>query len=146
MINNRQTKFYLILAIILFGFVYTFFNKKDDAKQEIIISLREYILSSFLAELPEINKNLPHQIDKETTLISIKFEKDKILSLYHLTSDNISVEAFNKIEPAIIKQSCEDEMKKKLLDVDVSFLNKYQNSNGNLRFEILVSKNICSKL
>jgi hypothetical protein len=145
MINNKNIKFYLVLLIFLFVFSYFFHSKKDDTKQEVIVSLRDYILSSFLSELPEINKNLPHKIDKETTLVSIKFEKNKILSFYELTSNSISRQTLERIEPAIKKQVCEDETKSKLLGVDVDFLNRYQNSNGDLIFEVLVSKTTCSK-
>lgn len=146
MINNKNFKFYLIVIIGLFYFAYSLNIKKDDAKQEVIVSLRDYILSSFLTELPEINKNLPHRIDKSTTLVSIKFENNKILSTYELTSNNISRQAFEKIELAIKNQTCEDEIKSKLLDVDVDFLNRYQNPNGDLIFEVLVSRTTCSKL
>ena len=145
MIKNKIIIIYTIVLIPLLGISYSFFNKKDDTKQEVIVSLRDYILSSFLSELPEINKNLPHKIDNETTLVSIKFEKNKILSVYELSSNSISRQKLERIEPAIKKQSCEDEMRSKLLNVDVDFLNRYQNSNGELIFEILISRNTCSE-
>ena len=36
-------------------------------------------------------------------------------------------------------------MKKKLLDVDVNFLNRYKNQSGDIIFDILVTKEICLK-
>ena len=146
MIKNKIIIIYTIVLIPLLGISYSFFNKKDDTKQEVILSIKDYVLNSFLAELPEINKNLPHKIDNETTLVSIKFEKNKILSVYELTSNSISRQTLEKVETAIKKQSCEDEMKSKLLNVDVDFLNRYQNSNGELIYEVLISRANCPKI
>ena len=145
MLKNKNFKIYVILITVLLVITYSIFNKKDDTKQEVIVSLRDYILSSFLSELPEINKNLPNKIDNETTLVSIKFEKNKILSVYELSSNSISRQKLERIEPAIKKQSFEDEMRIKLLNVDVDFLNRYQNLNGELIFEVLISRTTCSE-
>ena len=146
MIKNKKNTIYIITLVVLFGISYSFFNKKDDKKKEVIISLKDYILSSFLAELPEINKNLPHKIDGETTLLSIKFENNKVLSVYELNSKSVSREFLEKIRLAIQKQVCDDEVKRKLLDVDIDFLNRYQNSTVDLKFEIPINRSICSKL
>jgi hypothetical protein len=146
MIKNKNISIYIIVLIALLGISYSFFNKKDDKKQEVILSIKDYVLNSFLAELPEINKNLPHRIDSETTLLSIKFENNKILSVYELTSKSISREFLGKIELAIQKQVCEDEMKRKLIDVDIDFLNRYQNATLDLKFEIPINRSICSKI
>ena len=146
MIKNKRSIYFSVVIIFLFGFSYFLAGKKDNAKQEVIVSLRDYILTNFLSELPEINKSLPHKIDNETTLVSIKFEKNKILSVYELTSNSISRQTLEKVETAIKKQSCEDEMKSKLLNVDVDFLNRYQNSNGELIYEVLISRANCPKL
>lgn len=146
MINSKNFKYYLVVILFLIFFYYFFINKKDEKEEEVIVSLRDYILTNFLSELPEINKNLPYKIDDETTLVSIKFEKNKILSVYELSSNSINRQALEKIETTIKKQSCEDEMKSKLLNVDIDFLNRYQNSNGELIYEVPISRINCPKL
>jgi len=143
MIKNKNISIYIIVIITLLVISYSFFNKKDDPKQEIILSIKDYILNSFLAELPEINKNLPHKIDSETTLLSIKYENNKVLSVYELSSKNVNNEILEKIKPTIQKQTCADEVKRKLLDVEIDFLNRYQKSNGDLIFEVQVSATNC---
>jgi hypothetical protein len=124
--------------------VYSFLDKKEESSKEVIINVKEYILGSFLNELPEINKKLPHKIDGQTTLISIRYENNKILSIYELPIYVISDEFLNKIKPSIRKQACGDEMKKKLLEVDVVFLDRYQNPTGDVLFEVLLNKSECA--
>jgi hypothetical protein len=124
--------------------VYSFLDKKEESSKEVIINVKEYILGSFLNELPEINKKLPHKIDGQTTLISIRYENNKILSIYELPRYVISDEFLNKIKPSIRKQACGDEMKKKLLEVDVVFLDRYQNPTGDVLFEVLLNKSECA--
>lgn len=146
MIKNKNSIYYLIIVILVVGSVFHFFIKKDEPKKEVLISLRDYILGNFLSELPEINKKLPHKIDKETTLRSINYENNKILSVYEITSFEMSSELVKKIEPVLKKQVCNDETKRKFLDVDIEFLNRYQSPAGIMIFEIMVSKDACSKL
>lgn len=146
MIKSKKFQFLIILTILIAGFVYSFSRKNEDSSKEIIISLREYILGSFLNELPEINKKLPHRIDDQTVLLSIKYENNKILSIYELGSSSIGGEFLDKIKPSIKKQACDDAMKKKLLEVDIDIVDRYQNPNGDMVFEIVLNKSICSKL
>jgi hypothetical protein len=112
---------------------------------DVVITLKEYILGSFLNELPEINNRLPHKIDGQTTLISIKYEDGKILSDYELSTVSIGGEFLAKIKPAIKKQACGDEMKKKLLQVDVVLLDRYKNPSGDVLFEVPLSKSECTE-
>lgn len=146
MIKNKNSIYYLIIVILVVGSIFHFFIKKDEPKKEVLISLRDYILGNFLSELPEINKKLPHKIDKETTLRSINYENNKILSVYEITSFEMSSELVKKIEPVLKKQVCNDETKRNFLDVDIEFLNRYQSPAGIMIFEIMVSKDTCSKL
>lgn len=146
MIKSKKFKFLIILTILLAGFVYSFTRKNEDSSKEIVISLREYILGSFLNELPEINKKLPHKIDDQTTLLSIKYENNKILNIYELGASSISDDFLDKIKPSIKKQACDDAMKKKLLEVNIDILDRYKNPNGDILFEIVLTKSICSKL
>lgn len=146
MIKSKKFQFLIILTILLAGLVYSFSQKSEDSSKEVLVSLRNYVVGSFLNELPEINKKLPHKIDNQTTLISIGYENNNVLSVYELGAYSISNEFLDKIKPSIIKQACDDAMKKKLLDVDVDVLDRYQNPNGDMLFQIVLSKSICSKL
>jgi hypothetical protein len=146
MIKNKNSIYFLILVAVFIAFITYFFIKKDEPKKEVFISLKDYLLSNFLSELPDINKKLPHKIDNETSLMSINYENNKILSVYEITSVEISSELVKKIEPALKKQICDDEMKRKFLNVDIEFLNRYQNPAGVMIFETLVSRDVCSKL
>ncbi len=145
MIESQKIRIFIVLAILLAGGAYFFPVKKAESSNEVLISLGDYILGSFLAELKVINSKLPYKIDGQTTLISIKYEDNKVVSLYELALVGISREFLDKIKPSITRQACNDDMKKKLLDVDVEFLDKYKNSVGEILFEIPVSKSICSE-
>jgi DNA-directed RNA polymerase subunit L len=131
---------------LLTGSIYFFTSKKEESSKEVIVSLEDYVLGNFLNELPEINKKLPHIIDNQTTLLSIKYDSGKIISIYELVAYKISREFLDKIKPSIKNQACDDGMKKNLLAVDVELLDRYQNSTGDILFEIALSKSICSEL
>lgn len=145
---NKSKKFTILTAlVVLFICVVLFFSsRKQDSANEIVISIRDYVLGSFLNELPEINKKLPNKIDDYTTLNLIKYEDKKIVSVYELASNSISVDLLEKIKPLVKKQACKDEMKKNLLEVDIDFLERYQNSSGELLFEFTVNKSECVQL
>jgi hypothetical protein len=143
MIQSKKFHIFIVLTIFFAFLVYSFSDKKEESSKEVVINLKEYILGSFLYELPEINKKLPYKIDSQTTLISIRYENKKILSTYELSTYVISDEFLNKIKPSIKKQACKDEMKKNLLEVDVVFLNRYQNPTGDVLFEVALSKAEC---
>lgn len=145
MIKSKKFHFFILLTIFLAFLIYYFSGKKEESSKEVIITLKEYILGSFLNELPEINKKLPHKIDGQTTLISMKYENNKILSVYELSTNVISSEFLDKIKPSIKKQACEDEIKKKLLEVDVVFLDRYKNLTGDILFEVALNKFECAQ-
>jgi len=145
MIKSKKFHIFILLTIFLAFLVYSFSGKKEESSKEVIITLKDYILGSFLNELPEINKRLPHKIDSQTTLMSIKYENNKILSVYGLSAYVISDEFLDKIKPSIKKQACGDDMKKKLLEVDVVFLDRYQNPTGDVLFEVALSKSECAQ-
>jgi len=146
MTKSKKFQFLIILTILLAGLVYSLSQKREDSSKEVLVSLRDYVVGSFLNELPEINKKLPHKIDSQTTLISIGYENNNVLSVYELGTYSISSEFLDKIKPSITKQACDDAMKKKLLEADVDIFDRYQNTNGDLLFQIVLSKSICSKL
>lgn len=135
--------------ILLLGVIVSLYGKiGDEQDKEIVMTLREYLVHSFVSELPEIKKNLPHRIDNHTTLLSIDYLNGKVVSRYQLDdigNDENSIKSFiGEIEPTLKKQTCLDETKIKLLEVDVEFLEKYQDSSGSVIFEITVDKAYCS--
>jgi len=146
MLKFNSLKFYLCIVFLFLAIVLFYIKKSNEAKEEVLISIKDYLLSSFISELPAINKNLPYKIDNETTLISISYEDEKILSIYELSKFENRNDFTNKVEPILKRQSCEDETKKKLLDVDINFLNRYQNPSGFVIFELFLSRSICSKI
>ena len=108
----NSLKLYLFVLILFLSISYFHIKKSNEAKEEVLISLKDYLLSSFISELPAINKNLPYKIDNETTLISVSYEGEKILSVYELSKFENRNDFINKVEPILKRQSCEDETKK----------------------------------
>jgi hypothetical protein len=144
---SKNIKFSIFIAfVVLFaGFLFLFPFKKEKSDKEIIITMKEYVLGSFLNELPEINKKLPNKIDIHTTLTLIKYDDEKIISVYELASNAISVDVVDKIKPILKKQACQDEMRRNLLDVGIDLLDKYQNPTGEILFEVKISKTECAQ-
>lgn len=142
---NKNIKNLIFITIfVLIGLLFFFLPKKDNAGKEIIITMKEYVLGSFLNELPEINKNLPNKIDSHTTLNLIKYEDKKVVSIYEIASNAVGDDVIDKIKPLLKKQACKDEMKRNLLEVDIDLLDRYQNTNGNTLFEVTISKAECA--
>ena len=112
------------------------------------MSVRDYVLQSFLLELPDINKKLPYNIDDDTSLLNIDFKDNKVLFKYSLIKYKSNPETDQKIKDSILtslkKQACEDEAKKRFIDSDIELINSYQDSNGILIFEFLTNKSNCS--
>lgn len=138
----------VLLSCLLIGiFAFFFISKRDENETEITMTLSEYLLASFVAELPEINKNLPYTIDQDTTLISIEHSKGTIISNYVLTMHNhdhfSSIYQESPLYSLLAKQVCTDEVKGMLLDVGAEFLERYQTSQGELIFEISVRNTDC---
>lgn len=142
--NSKKSLIFIALIVLVAGSLIVFFSQKEDSEKEIVITMKEYVLGSFLNELSEINKKLPNKIDGHTTLNLIKYEDKKIVSVYELASD-ISVDVIDKIKPFLKKQACKDEMKRNLLEADVDLLDRYKNSTGNILFEVSISKAECAQ-
>jgi hypothetical protein len=145
---SKRKKFLILIAFIacFLIFAFSFFPEKENEDKEILITVREYVLRSFLNELPEINKKLPYKVDSQTTFNILKFEENKIVSIYEIASNAISFDRLEKIKPLIKKKACIDEMKKKLLDVDIDFLDRYQNPTGDILFEVRINNSECAQL
>ena len=145
MIKNNKFSIFIILIVLFSSLLFLYLPKKVNSDKEIVITMREYILDSFLNELSEINKKLPNKIDNYTTLNLIKYEDNKIVSVYELASNAISVDVADKIKPLLKKQACKDEMKRNLLEVDIDLLDKYQNPTGDILFEVTINKAECAQ-
>lgn len=148
MSKNKAIKIAVILLTLLFGTIFSLYSKIEDKHNGAsTMTLREYFVQSFISELPEISKNLPHKVDNITTLLSIEYLNGKIISRYQL--DNIDkntktiTDFINKIKPILIKQACSDEAKSKLLEVDVEFIEKYQDPKGAAIFEATIKRLDC---
>lgn len=150
MFKTSPSRIILLVLIVLSGFIVFSSSKLLDAKDdEVVMPLRDYVLNSFIAELPEINERLPYKIDNFTTLLSIKFLNGRVVSIYEIGDSNSNAPTKNLVEqikPVLIKQTCLDEARGKLLDVDVDFLEKYQNSKGDVLFEISINKSDCLRV
>ena len=145
MFKLNAIKIYAVILLALIAAFYFLQNKINAPKEEVVISLRDYLLSSLISELPDINKNLPIKIDDQTSLLSVSFNSNNVISIYELVKFDGNINAIGEFKSALSKQVCSDDMKKKLLDVDVNFLNRYKNQSGDIIFDILVTKEICLK-
>lgn len=145
--KHKILSFFIFTSLLVGFFVFFFLSTRDENETEITMTLSEYLLASFVAELPEINKNLPHTIDQDTTLISIEHTNGTITSNYVLTIDNhdglASLDQESLLYSLLTKQVCTDEVKGMLLDVGAEFLERYQTSQGELIFEISVRSTDC---
>ena len=112
MSKAKQILVFTALIVLFSALFFSFAPKKQDPGKEIVITMREFVLGSFLNELPELNKKLPNKIDVYTTLNAIKYEENKIVSIYELTPNTVRVDLLEKIKPLIIRQTCKDDMKK----------------------------------
>lgn len=112
------------------------------------VSVKDYLLSSFLSELPIINSKLPFKIDDSTVLLSIEYANNKVISRYQIL--NYKVESnqdwIKNLTLSLRKKECVDDAKKNLIDVGVDFLNRYEDAKGLAIFEVLVSKSLCSEV
>lgn len=125
-----------IIAISLLAFFFKFiYNQKTKKESEITMTLSDYIINSFVAELPEINARLPYKIDPQTTLLSVEYSDFKITTRYELNdiTKNYLITNENKLK---IK-NCKNDTKNKLLEANVEFIDKYQNKNSEPIFEII---------
>lgn len=150
MFEKNVNKVLIGLIIIILGVtLYWYLAVKDKQSKEVIVSAKQYLISSFVAELPEINKRLPHKIDQSTSLLSIQFQNEKVVSRYEISDQNVIDQIKKSTEQYKLhlkKQACLDNLKDKLLEVDVEFLDAYLDPKGNIIFDVSVNKPICTAL
>lgn len=146
---NKTAKAFLIILPVIAGLIYASVQTSTESKNsEENITLRDYLLNNFLAELPNINSKLPYKIDADTVLLSIEYLNGKVVSRYELPNLQSTMISTKQIEmkllPELQKQGCLDESKMSLIGIDVEFLSRYQDSNGAILFEVPLNKKICS--
>lgn len=137
--------------MLVAGLIYASLQRNNNLEvDEPRLSAREYLLSNFLSELPNINSKLPYQVDAETVLISVEYTNNRILSQYkllnHKSITEINQKGAAKLTEILKQQGCTDETKKSLINVGVEFLSRYQDSEGLVIFEVFLNKSICSTL
>ena len=141
---------FLVIPILLVGFVYAVVqhNAKNNST-EINVSIREYVLGNFLSELPAINSKLPFKVDDLTTLNSIEYIDGKIASRYTVMDSSLldpsNSQSIMRIASKLSAQLCSDQTRRSLLDLEIEFLNKYQDKQGVSTFELLINKKTCLK-
>jgi len=149
MINIKSKNFFIVFVlVVLIGFfIKNIFHFRQDGVKE--LSVREYVVQSFLSELPSINKQLPHRLDDETLLNSIGYYDGRVVSDYRLvrikSGDDFKSVFDKKIVPAIVAQTCNDEFKKRLLDVDVELVSRYTDSAGIEISRITMTRESCAE-
>lgn len=147
---NKYIKIFLIALVVSTAITVLAIKSKssEESSKTLTMSFRDYVLQSFLLELPEINKKLPYKIDDDTSLLNIEFNDNKIIFKYSLLKYKSSPESDRKIKNALLtsleKQACEDEAKIKFIDSGIELVNQYQDPNGVLIFEFLTKKSNCS--
>lgn len=149
--KNNSIKLVAVLLVFLLSIIFSLFAKGGGGQdKEVVMTVREYLVNSFVSELPEINRNLPHKIDNKTTLLSIEYLDGKVVSKYRLDDIGYDVNLANnfniQLKSIIKKQTCTDKVKSSLLEVDVDFVEKYQDPKGAAIFEVAVSKFDCLML
>lgn len=145
---KTSIKYILPIIVLIFSLIFFFIYKKQNVQNEAItINVKDYILNSFLSELPSINSKLPFQVDSNTTLLSIRYENAKIISQYELTKYNEenkpTPEHIQNLATQLRKQECWDDIKKRLIDADIELINRYQNQNKIILFEVFLNKSTC---
>jgi hypothetical protein len=145
MIRLALVVFALVIGVI-FASVQTTSTEKHD---EVEMSLKDYLLRSFIDELPQINAGLPLQLDADTVLLSVEYIDSRVVSRYLLTNYNLdaSSDLFirDQMIPALKKEACLDEVKRSLIESDVEFLMIYQDRDKSQIFEILLNREICTR-
>jgi hypothetical protein len=147
---KTSTKYIILITVLFFISIYLIIQNKQNTRNETItISTRDYLFNSFLSELPSINSKLPFQVDANTVLLSINNENAKIISQYeiikHNKTNNLTSEYIKNLSDLIKKQECLNDVKKRLINADIEFINRYQNQNKVILFEVAINKPICEK-
>ncbi|NCA22877.1 MAG: hypothetical protein EBS86_17345 [Crocinitomicaceae bacterium] len=148
MFKKNKLKAIAFYLILFSGVLFFLLGKPGGSREkEVVMTLRDYLVNSFVAELAEINKNLPNKIDDNTTLLSIDYSNGRVISRYGLdgfNGDPSSIKNFgDQLKSTLKAEICSDELKSKLLSVDVEFLGKYQDPKGAVIFEINVKSSDC---
>jgi|688.fasta_scaffold701308_2 hypothetical protein len=125
-------------------------NTSESKSQTLTLSLRDYLLSSFLDELPDINQKLPYAIDDSTVLLRIEYKNEKIIHLYELPKYRKNKDSEEKLSQtwgtALKRQACADTIRQNMLAAGINFLSVYQDSAGQQILEIEINQSSCSDM
>jgi hypothetical protein len=141
----------ILLAITSCLLFFKYKEEKTEFKSTTVtLSLKDYLLNSFLAELPDINKKLPYVIDDKTILLNVEYKDEKIIHLYELKKYQKNKFSEDKIlqKMALVlkEQACFDPIRKNMLAAGIDFLNVYRDSAGQLAFEISINQSDCNDI
>lgn len=141
----------IILAVTSCLWFYGFREKSpENPSKTLTIPLKDYLLSSFLAELPVLNKKLPYKLDETTVLMSIEYKNEKIIHVYELPKykKNKGSEGnfFQSLIPFLKEQACFDPARQNMLAAGIDFLSMYRDSAGQLIFEIPINQSSCAEM
>ena len=146
---SRYLKIFSIAFALIVVTAYILVDRANEPKDGTIeLSLKDYLLSTLLNELPSINARLPYQIDANTKLLSIEYVNSKVVSHYELLNGReakLEPQRLSALTFLLQKQACLDESKKPLIDVGVEFLSKYADSKGKVILEADINKAICTQ-
>ena len=79
-------------------------------------------------------------------LVSIQYDKNVVSSTYKLIGNPAKHHQFQStVAPVLQKQACLNEAKKRLLGVDVEFLEIYKNSSDQIVFQFELNHTICAQ-
>lgn len=138
----------IVLAITSCLLFFTYKVKTPESNSKTLtLNLKDYLLSSFLAELPEINNKLPYAVDDNTVLLHIEYKNGKIIHLYELSkykkNKDVEVKLFQTLVSELKERACADPIRENMLAAGIDFLSIYRDSAGQLVFEIETNQSSC---
>lgn len=149
--SMRKIFVFVTLTLLAGSILFLFKQRVGPKNQEVLsLSVRDYLLSSFLAELPDINKKLPYAVDDKTILKHIEYKEGKIIQSYELNKYQKNSESERNISqsliPALKKQACADPVRQNMLTAGIDFSSIYRDAAGQLIFEITFNQASCSEV
>ena len=142
-----------IKAIIATGFIFAIIllfisYLKDQRSKTQVMKIEQYVLNSFITELPDINKNLPYQVDANTELISINYKNKKIVSRYRLSKESSEIISgtlnLSGFMSQIKTKECKEKSKIVLIDAGIDLINTYEDPNGKILINLPLNSVECA--
>lgn len=151
LMKKKFTFIALFIFVGLFLFLLISQQKAPEKNEDVLsLSVKDYLLSNFLAELPDINKKLPYAIDNNTMLKFIEYKDGKVIQSYELIKykkiNDSEEKFFQSLIPALKKQACIDPIRQKMLAAGIEFSSIYSDTTGQVVFEITFNESSCSEI